>query len=335
MVKIDRIEGEAATGLLRWMFGESSPAVGIWDQRLQVASDVKNARFFLFRAHALQETVAGFLFFQATPKGPAHLLDWRVSDAWMAIDPTPSFRSVADAAIDTGASWVQWNRMEAAGTRPEDSWWQPDFIGDLVHWEKQLCNVDAKHERPMDADLQQRSELGSWLLLLMAAKELTAYLADFVDTMQQHSDFPELDQTIQPEVWIAEQLADYESSWGILAWDTSRSPKEVGGLVLWNLDPKIGWEMRWLGVKPKWRGRGLASLLINQSQEMLGQRHSLQATPPSCAQSACSDWEARSFWVSCDSRNRPMIGLLEKLKFCPVYQSSLLFWWRLHETFLA
>lgn len=331
MVRIDRFEGAAATDLLRWMFGESNPTVGTWGDRLQPKDGIRSARVLLFGAIESKEIVAGFLFYQATLNGPAQLLDWRVSDAWTSMDPTFSFRPVAEAAIDAGAGWVQWNRMKTTGALPEDSWWQPDFIGDLMHWEKQLHDPGAKFARCIGADSQCPTELERWQVLLLEAKELTAYLSDFADTMQQHSDFPELDQLIQPERWIAEQLADCESSWVILACDTNRSPKEVAGLVLWHLDSKAGWEMRWLGVKPGWRGLGVASHLVTQSLEILGYRKSLTAGLPRSAQ---SDWRGREtsrFWINCDNRNRPMIGLLEKLKFCPVYQSSLLFWWRVQE----
>ncbi len=332
-MRIDRIEGAAATDLLQWMFGESSPAFGIWNHRLHTPDDVRKARFLLFRAGASKDTAAGFLFYLATPKGAAHLLDWRVSDGCTAIDRTLSFRSVADAAIEAGAGWVQWNRMEAMAAMPEDSWWQPDFIGELMHWEKKLRDTDAELERCIDEDSQRPIEFGSWRVFVLGSKELTAYLSDFSGTMQQHSDFPELDQYIHPEGWIAEQVVDCEDSCGVMALDISREPKEVGGLVLWHLDSKIGWEMRWLGVKPRWRRQGLASLLVDQSLELLGQRQSLSADLPLSARAASSDRETRSFWVSCDSRNRPMIGLLEKLKFFPVYQSSLLFWWRAPATF--
>jgi len=334
MVRIDRIEGAAADELLRWMFGESSPAIGTWGHRLQATQDRKEDRVLLFRAATSKETAAGFLFYQATPKGPAHLLEWHLSDAWRAIDPTLSFRSVANAAIDAGAGWVQWNRMEESSALPGDSWWQPDFTGDLVHWEKQLRNTDAMSERCDGEDSQRPAELGSWQVFLLEAKELSAYRSDFVGTMQHHSDFPELDQQIDPEGWIAEQLVDCEASWAVMAVDTRRSIQEVGGLVLWHLDSKVGWEMRWLGVKPIWRGRGLASHLVYQSLLLLEQQLDTE-DPPCDALSARSDRKARSYWVSCDGRNRAMIGLLEKLKFCPIYQSSLLFWWRTHATIHA
>lgn len=335
MVRIDRIEGAAADDLLRWMFGKSSPSMEVWSNRLQATHDQNKDRFLLFRAATSKETAAGFLFYQATPKGPAHLLEWHLSDAWRAIDPKLSFRSVASAAINAGAGWVQWNRMEGMPAMPGDSWWQPDFTGDLVHWEKQLRDTDAKSERCNGEDSQRPAEPGSWQVFLLKAKELTSYLADFVGTMQHHSDFPELDQQIDPEGWIAEQLVDGEASWAVLAVDTRRSPQEVGGLVLWHLDSKMGWEMRWLGVKPRWRGRGLASHLVQQSLQLLGERQLGVADLPSDAPSTRCEGKARSFWVSCDGRNRPMIGLLEKLKFCPIYQSSLLFWWRDQATFHA
>ena len=328
MVRIDRIEGAAAYVLLQWIFGESSPAVGAWYHRLQAANDDRMARVLLYRVASSKETAAGFLFYQSTPNGPAHLLEWRVSDAWKAIDPTLSFRSVADQAIDAGARWVQWNRIEKMAGMPEDSWWQPDLIGDLVHWEKQLRGIDALAEECSGSDTQRPVDFGGWQMLWLEAKELTAYLSDYVGTMQQHLDFPELDHQIDPKEWIAQQLADCETSWAMLAMDTSRSPQEVGGLVLWNLDSKMGWEMRWLGVKPRWRGSGLASHLVQQSMELLAQQRSVSGDPLNGSQRACGDWEASGFWVSCDSRNRPMIGLLEKLKFFPVYRSSLLFWWR-------
>jgi ribosomal protein S18 acetylase RimI-like enzyme len=261
------------------------------------------------------------------------LLQWRISDAWKAIDPALSFRRVADQVIDAGAGWVQWNRMEKLPAMPEDSWWQPDFIGDLVHWEKQLRGSVDRSEQCSHAGPRRSLELGCWEVFGLEATKLTAHVSDLVGTMQGHLDFPELDLQIDPEGWIGQQLSDCEASWAVLALDTSRSPHEVGGLVLWHPDSKMGWEMRWLGVKPRCRGKGLASHLVQKSLELLDQQQPVSPDLPCRPQSGCADWEARSLWVSCDGRNRPMIGLLEKLKFFPVYQSSLLFWWRASSTF--